>query len=119
MNATCHGTASPPIVPNAQRWTMYFVIGCRTASDARNKRRTPITVVATSNSVPVVLNEILASNHSFTNANGLTSDWIELFNPSTITIDVTDLSLSNDPNTPRYFPLASNRKTFPAFESVT
>jgi hypothetical protein len=58
--------------------------------------------------VPVVLNEILASNHSLTNASGATPDWVELFNTSTNSINLTDLSLSDDPNSARKFVFAPN-----------
>jgi hypothetical protein len=63
--------------------------------------------------VPVALNEILASNHSFTNANGATADWIELYNTSTNLVNLADLSLSDDPNNPRKFVFAANT-TIPA-----
>src|SRR6185437_5211922 len=58
--------------------------------------------------VPVVLNEILAGNHSFTNASGATPDWIELFNPSTNAVNLADLSLSDDPNAARKLIFAPN-----------
>jgi hypothetical protein len=58
--------------------------------------------------VPVVLNEVLASNHSFTNASGATPDWVELFNTSTNDVDLADLSLSDDPNSARKFVFAPN-----------
>jgi spore coat protein CotH len=60
-------------------------------------------VVTTTIGVPVVINEILASNHSITNADGSLSDWIELFNTSTNSVNVGDMSLSDDPNAPRKF----------------
>jgi hypothetical protein len=60
-----------------------------------------VTTAATG--VPVVLNEILASNHLLTNADGTTSDWLELFNPATNAVNLADLSLSDDPNAPRKF----------------
>jgi hypothetical protein len=64
-------------------------------------------LISATNSTPLVLNEILASNHSVSNADGSTPDWIELFNPSTNAINIGDVSLSNDPNTPRKFIFAS------------
>jgi hypothetical protein len=63
-------------------------------------------ITTTTVGVPVALNEILASNHSFTNANGATPDWIELYNTSTNPVNVADLSLSDDPNNPRKFVFA-------------
>jgi len=59
--------------------------------------------------IPVVLNEVLANNQTITNSNGTTSDWVELYNPSTNTVDLTDVSLSNDSNDPRkwVFPIGT------------
>jgi hypothetical protein len=51
--------------------------------------------------VPIVLNEVLARNQTLTNLDGLPADYVELYNPSTNSADLTDLSLSNDPNQPR------------------
>lgn len=65
-------------------------------------------ITTTTVGVPIVLNEILADNHSLTNADGTTSDWIELFNTSTNSLDLADVSLSNDPNAPRKFVFAPN-----------
>lgn len=65
-------------------------------------------ITTTTEGVPVVLNEILASNESITNANGSTSDWIELANTSTNQINLAGLSLSDDPNIPRKFVFATN-----------
>jgi hypothetical protein len=70
-------------------------------------------IATTTVGVPVALNEILASNHSFTNANGATADWIELCNTSTNPLNIADLSLSDDPNNPRKFVFASGT-TVPA-----
>ena len=66
-----------------------------------------------SGSVPVMLNEVLASNHTVTNANGTTSDWVELYNPSTNALDLSDLSLSNDPNNTRKFVFAPGTMVAP------
>jgi hypothetical protein len=63
-------------------------------------------IIAMSVGVPVVLNEVLASNRSVTNFAGITSDWIELFNSATNSVDLADLSLSDDLNTPRKFVFA-------------
>ena len=60
-------------------------------------------IPATPTGVPVVLNEILARNHSVTNASGATPDWVELFNTSTNPVNLADLSLSDDPSAPRKF----------------
>ena len=57
----------------------------------------------------VVLNEVFASNQSYTNAAGRTPDWVELFNTATNTVDLSDMSLTDDPKTPRawVFPAGS------------
>ncbi|MHB1305798.1 MAG: lamin tail domain-containing protein [Limisphaerales bacterium] len=55
-----------------------------------------------------VLNEVLASNRSITNAAGLTPDWVELHNPSAQAVDLTGCSLSNDPADPRRFVFPTN-----------
>ena len=70
-------------------------------------------ITTTTVGVPVALNELLASNHSFTNANGTTADWIELYNTSTGAVNIADLSLSDDPNAPRKFIFAPGT-TIPA-----
>ena len=49
----------------------------------------------------VVLNEVLASNHSFPNSAGATPDWAELFNGSTNAVDLSDMSLSDETSAPR------------------
>lgn len=59
-------------------------------------------------SSPVVLNEILARNTSITNATGQVSDWVELFNPSTNSVPLGDLSLTTDPAMPRQWILPPN-----------
>ena len=60
-------------------------------------------IVTMTTGSPVVLNEVLASNRSLTNLDGSTSDWVELFNPTSTDTSLTDLSLSDDPNAPRKF----------------
>jgi hypothetical protein len=49
----------------------------------------------------LTLSEVLASNRSSTNAAGLAPDWIELHNGTAAAIDLADLSLTDDPATPR------------------
>lgn len=60
-------------------------------------------IVTTTTGSPIVLNEVLASNRSLTNADGSTSDWIELLNATATDASLTDLSLSDDPNVARKF----------------
>lgn len=61
----------------------------------------------------IVLNEILAHNQSFTNAAGRTPDWVELYNPGTNSIDLGDLSLSDDPGAPRKWVFANGTMLAP------
>jgi hypothetical protein len=58
---------------------------------------------------PVVLNEVFANNQTLTNALGRTPDWVELVNTTTNTVDVSDLSLTDEPSLPRkwVFPAGS------------
>lgn len=60
-------------------------------------------IITTTTGSPIVLNEVLASNRSLTNADGSTSDWIELLNATASDASLTDISLSDDPNAPRKF----------------
>ncbi len=50
---------------------------------------------------PIVLNEVFTKNDSYTNASGRIVDWVELYNPSPNVVDISDLSLSDDPTIPR------------------
>ncbi len=63
------------------------------------------------NATTVVLNEVLADNGSFTNADGTLTDWIELYNPSAVPVNLAGYSLSDAPATP-------GRWVFPAGVSV-
>src|SRR5206468_10873904 len=65
-------------------------------------------ITTTTVRIPVALNEILASNHSLTSADGSLSDWLELYNASTNTVNLSGLSLSDDPNNPRKLVFAAN-----------
>jgi hypothetical protein len=68
--------------------------------------------------VPVLLNEILASNRSFTNYAGDTADYVELYNPSSNSVDLADLSLSNDPNNSRKWVFAPDTLLAPLAYTV-
>ena len=58
--------------------------------------------------VSVVLNEVMANNDSITNADGTITDWIELYNPSTNSTDLSDMSLSDDSANPRRWVFPAN-----------
>ncbi len=51
----------------------------------------------------LVINEVLALNSSLAEADGRTPDWIELYNGTTNTVDLSDHSLSDDPQQARRF----------------
>jgi hypothetical protein len=51
--------------------------------------------------IAVTVNEIMANNRSYTNADGTVTDWVELYNPGGATADLGDMSLSDDVATPR------------------
>jgi uncharacterized repeat protein (TIGR01451 family) len=51
--------------------------------------------------IPVLLSEVFTKNDSFTNATGKIVDWVELFNPSTNIVDLSELSLTDDLSRPR------------------
>ncbi|HWN94819.1 MAG TPA: lamin tail domain-containing protein, partial [Methylomirabilota bacterium] len=59
----------------------------------------------------LALNEVMGNNLSYTNADGSISDWIEILNPGTVPVDVSDMSLSDDVAQPR-------RWVFPAGVSI-
>ncbi|HTD65358.1 MAG TPA: lamin tail domain-containing protein, partial [Candidatus Limnocylindria bacterium] len=50
---------------------------------------------------PIVLSEVFTKNESYTNASGKIVDWVELYNPSTDVVDISDLSLTDDSTIPR------------------
>lgn len=48
-----------------------------------------------------VINEVMANNRSVTNADGTVTDWVELFNPAGVTLDLSNQSLTDDVTNPR------------------
>ena len=48
----------------------------------------------------LALNEVLAANHTLTNLNGATADFIELYNTGTNVVDLAGLSLTDDSTFP-------------------
>jgi hypothetical protein len=51
--------------------------------------------------VGLVINEVMANNTTLIEPDGSVPDWIELYNPSTNTVDLGDMSLSDDMTNPR------------------
>jgi hypothetical protein len=52
------------------------------------------------NHTSIVLNEVLADNGSLTNSDGTITDWVELYNPSAVPVNLSGYSLSDDPSQP-------------------
>lgn len=52
-------------------------------------------------STPVFINEVLANNATYTDIDGNTADWIELYNPSSTDASLTGLYLSNSATNPQ------------------
>ncbi|MDB6031640.1 MAG: hypothetical protein JWM16_1978 [Verrucomicrobiales bacterium] len=76
-------------------------------------------------STPIVLNEIMANNRSQQNADGTITDWVELLNPGGVTVDLSDMSLSDNVSQPRRWvvpagiSLAPNGHLVIRFDSLT
>src|SRR6185503_11078353 len=49
----------------------------------------------------LVINEVLANNATLEEGDGFKPDWVEIYNPSTNTVDIFDMSLSDVVATPR------------------
>jgi len=47
-------------------------------------------------SFSVALNEVMANNRTVTNSDGTITDWAEIYNPSPNTVDLSDMSLTDD-----------------------
>lgn len=58
----------------------------------------PITNVI---ALSAVLNEVMANNRTYTNADGTITDWVELFNPLQSAVELSNQSLSDDVANPR------------------
>jgi hypothetical protein len=65
-----------------------------------------LLVGGASAATPVLLNEFLASNsRSLQDEDGDRPDWIELFNPNAVSVDLSNFGLSDDPTLPRKWQL--------------
>ncbi len=58
-------------------------------------------IATTPQTAAVVINEVLANNATVALADGATPDWVEIYNPSTNTVDLGNTSLSDSPADPR------------------
>ncbi|HEY2951408.1 MAG TPA: lamin tail domain-containing protein, partial [Verrucomicrobiae bacterium] len=63
----------------------------------------PLVTGPAPNGGVLVINEVLAANASIAEVNGRTPDWIELYNGTTNTANLADLSLTDDTLQPRRF----------------
>jgi hypothetical protein len=59
--------------------------------------------------LPVVINELLASNQSIPDPQGEFDDWIELYNAGTAAVDVGGLYLTDDPAAPTKWQIPAGR----------
>ncbi len=96
----------PITLPNLIQGTNYLAIEVHNQSSTSSDLAMAIGLdsqrfVTNFLSTPVVLNEVFTKNQSFTNVNGKITDWVELFNPSTNLVDISDLSLTDDLSRPR------------------
>lgn len=60
-------------------------------------------IIATNSaaSAGVVINEVLADNASWMEGAGRTPDWVEIYNPSSDAVDLSDMSVSDEAASPR------------------
>jgi hypothetical protein len=81
-------------------------IGTQTSSDVVFGLKLDAETTNSAGAGALVLNEVLPINASYQNPDGSYAGWVELFNPTGSAIDVGDMSLSDDPATPRKFVFA-------------
>jgi hypothetical protein len=77
--------------------------GTQTSSDVVFGLKLDAETSTSSGAGPLVINEVLPINATLQNPDGSFAGWVELFNPSGTAIDVSDMSFSDDPGTPRKF----------------
>jgi hypothetical protein len=99
-------TGIPVIITNLVQGTNYLALELHSASDTSSDLAMALGIdsqqlVTNFLGTPIVLNEIFTKNDSYTNASGKVVDWVELYNPATNLVDISDLSLTDDPTRPR------------------
>ncbi len=61
----------------------------------------------------IVINEFMAENDSILDSSGEPEDWIELFNNTNSTVDLSGMYLSNDPGNPTMWQFPANTTVLP------
>jgi len=96
----------PVTLPNLVQGTNYLAIEVHQQSSTSSDLAMALGIdsqrfVTNFLNTPVILSEVFTKNESFTNASGQSVDWVELFNPSTNAVDISNLSLTDDLSRPR------------------
>jgi len=78
------------------------------AGMAPETESTPLEVASVADDVPVLLNEVMASNSLIPDPQGQFEDWIELYNTSRAPVNVGGLYLTNDANEPAKWQIPAN-----------
>jgi uncharacterized delta-60 repeat protein len=109
-NAICPATLSPTLLVNGTN-VVAVEVHQNMANSSDLSFDLEMTVLPAQLGPAVVINEVLANNLSFTNADGTVTAWIELRNVTSQPLDLTDFSLSDEAMYPR-------RWTFPVGTTV-
>ncbi len=99
-------TGIPVLLTNLVPGTNYLAVELHSASDTSSDLAMAVGIdsqqlVTNFLGTPIVLNEVFTRNESYTNGSGQVVDWVELYNPATNLVDISDLSLTDDPARPR------------------
>ncbi len=106
VSGTAPVTTVPVTLTNLLQGTNYLAVELHSASDSSSDLAMAVglesqQLITNFLGTPIVLNEIFTKNDSYTNASGKMVDWVELYNPATNLVDISDLSLTDDPTRPR------------------
>ncbi len=77
--------------------------GAQTSSDVTFGMKLDAETMNSAGAGVLVVNEVLPVNATLQNPDGSFAGWVELFNPSAVAIDVSDMSFSDDTSVPRKF----------------
>jgi hypothetical protein len=77
--------------------------GTNTSSDVVWGMKLDASYTVSTGNIPVVLNEVLAINTALPNPDTTLTGWIEMHNTSNTAVDISGMSLSNDPAQPRKY----------------
>src|SRR5687768_12632839 len=81
----------------------FVSFGCRVFAPGRALLLILLLCCAARASAQVVINEVMASNETAVENEGIYPDWVELFNSGTSAVDISNWSLSDSVSTPRKF----------------